>query len=182
MTCVVGLIDRDGVYVGADSAGVSGWDLIVRADPKVFRNGEVLIGFTSSFRMGQLLRFTFEVPLHPEGISTEHYMATHFVDGVRQCLKEGGYAEKLNEREKGGAFIVAYRGELFIIESDYQVSQPADNFAAVGCGNQVAHGALHATVGMPSRNRVELALAAAERFCAGVRAPFRVEFLPRGPS
>ena len=57
MTCIVGLIDGRRVWMGGDSAGVSGLDITVRADAKVFRNGDFLIGFTSSFRMGQLLAF-----------------------------------------------------------------------------------------------------------------------------
>ena len=52
MTCIVGLIDGRRVWMGGDSAGVSGLDITVRADAKVFRNGDFLIGFTSSFRMG----------------------------------------------------------------------------------------------------------------------------------
>lgn len=51
MTCIVGLEHNGRVYIGADSAGVSGWDLTVRADKKVFRNGSFLFGFTDSFRM-----------------------------------------------------------------------------------------------------------------------------------
>lgn len=33
MTCVVGLVAEGKVWMGADSAGVSGWDLRTRADP-----------------------------------------------------------------------------------------------------------------------------------------------------
>lgn len=43
--------------MGCDSAGVGGWHLQLRADPKVFHVGHFLIGYTDSFRMGQLLRF-----------------------------------------------------------------------------------------------------------------------------
>jgi hypothetical protein len=51
MTCIVGLVDGGRVWLGGDSAGVSGWDLTVRADRKVFRNGPYVMGFTTSFRM-----------------------------------------------------------------------------------------------------------------------------------
>jgi len=76
MTCIVGLVDDGAVYMGGDSAGVLGLSIEVRADEKVFYLNEksswrtrldprellkpvrhlVVMGFTSSFRMGQLPR------------------------------------------------------------------------------------------------------------------------------
>jgi hypothetical protein len=55
MTCIVGLRQGGKVFIGGDSAGISGWDVTVRADPKVFLSGPYAMGFTSSFRLGQLL-------------------------------------------------------------------------------------------------------------------------------
>ncbi len=175
MTCIVGLVDNGKVYVGGDSAGVAGWNLTVRADQKVFKNGSMIMGFTSSFRMGQLLRHAFTVPDHDPRTDIDKYMVTTFINAVRQCLKDGGMASKSNEVEQGGCFLVGYRGQLFEIDSDYQVGKPIDGFAAVGCGAQVAHGALYATSELDPRKRVLLALEAAERFSAGVRGPFIVE-------
>ena len=63
MTCIVGLVHADGVTIGADSAGCDGaWGIVTRADTKLFHNGPFLFGFTSSFRMGQLLRYAFKPP------------------------------------------------------------------------------------------------------------------------
>lgn len=177
MTCIVGLAHEGVVYIGGDSAGVADdWGLTVRADSKVFQNGPFLIGFSSSFRMGQLLRYAFEPPVHAEGVSVEKYMATTFVDAVRDCLKAGGYAHKENEVEAGGVFIVGYRGRLFQIDSDYQVGVSADPYTAIGCGALIALGSLYATErrGVVARSRVTLALEAAERHSAGVRGPFTV--------
>ena len=41
MTCIVGLVHEGVVYIGGDSAGVGGMSLTVRADEKVFQNGNV---------------------------------------------------------------------------------------------------------------------------------------------
>ena len=173
MTAIVGLARQGKVFVGGDSAGVSGFDLTVRADPKVFRNGPYLFGFTSSFRMGQLIRYAL-VPPEPKRDDLDRFMATKFVDALRACLKEGGWARKESDREEGGCFLVGTRGRLYTVESDYQVGRAADGYAAVGCGDQVALGALYATAGlaMRPRARLKLALRAAERFNAGVRGPF----------
>ncbi len=177
MTCIVGFVEGGTVWMAGDSAGVGGLDLAVRADLKVFRNGPMIFGFTSSFRMGQLLRYALTVPDHDPRVDLNKYMATTFVDAVRECLKTHGWAEKDKEQERGGTFMVGYQGKLFVIEADYQVGEPLDGFYAVGCGDQVARGALFATPTMKGKARCELALQAAERCSAGVRGPFVVESL-----
>ena len=49
MTCIVGLISEDRVYVGADSASVDAGGLITRPTtvPKVFKRGPFIIGYTT---------------------------------------------------------------------------------------------------------------------------------------
>jgi ATP-dependent protease HslVU (ClpYQ) peptidase subunit len=183
MTCIVGLVDEGNVYIGGDSAGVNGnWDLIVRSDPKVFRTGPFLMGFTSSFRMGQLLRYAFVPPPHPPEIDLYHYMTVEFINAVRDCLKSGGWAKKEGEKEVGGIFLVGYRGHLFHIESDYQVGEAMDGYMAVGSGDEVARGALYATQKLPPMVRLRLALEAAERWNAGVRGPFVIDVLEPEPT
>ena len=180
MTCIVGLVENGTVYLGGDSAGVNGsLHLTVRADPKVFRNGPCLIGYTSSFRMGQLLRYKLEPPLCAPATDPLEYLATSFVDAVRGTLKAGGMASKENDVEQGGAFLVGYRGRLFTIHEDYQVGESTVPYAAVGCGAPYALGALFAAPPTVTPDvRLRVALEAAEQFSAGVRRPFVFEALP----
>lgn len=176
MTCIVGRTDGRQVWIGGDSAGVSGWDLVVRADEKVFKSGPFVMGFTSSFRMGQLLRYSLEVP-EPSTDNLHRFMCTAFVDAIRECLKKGGYARKENEVEEGGTFLVGVWGRLFRIESDYQVAETGCGYDAVGCGASYALGALHALCSTPNpdpETTVLAALAASEQHNAGVRPPFIV--------
>ncbi len=176
MTCIVGVTDGTTVTIGGDSAGVAGYDLSVRADRKVWARDGWVFGFTSSFRMGQLLRYKLTPPGQVEDQDLEAYMVTSFVDAVRQVLKDGGYAKVESNVERGGTFLVGRRGRLFVIDSDYQVAESVRPFEAVGCGESYALGALHAlqpNAGDGER-RVRQALTAAEAFSAGVRGPFHV--------
>jgi hypothetical protein len=170
MTCIVGVVERGVVYLAGDSAGVAGYGLTLRRDPKVFRNGEFVLGFTSSFRMGQLLQHAFTPPAIEEPL--DRYMVTPFVNALRACFKDGGYAAKNREQEEGGTFLVGVRGRLYQVEDDYQVGEARADYAAIGCGAQVALGALHVTAGHPPGARLRLALEAAEAWNAGVRGPF----------
>lgn len=175
MTCIVGCVADGTVHLGGDSAGISGWSLSCRADTKVFRNGPYVMGFTASFRMGQLLRHALTPPLPQPGENLSSFMVTTFVDAVRACLKEGGVASEKNSTEAGGTFLVGLGGRLFRVGSDYQVVEQLTPFDAVGCGADLALGALHALTGqkIKPRTRLRRALSAAEAFSAGVRRPFR---------
>lgn len=174
MTCIVGLVDKGRVWLGGDSAGVSGLDLMVRSDPKVFRNGAFLFGFTSSFRMGNLLQHSLTPPRHHPDDDVFKFMVTDFVNAVRACLGTGGFARKDNNVEWGGTFLVGFAGRLFTIYDDFQVGENLTGFGACGCGESFALGALYASNGKDPRGRVKLALEAAAEFSAGVRGPFTI--------
>lgn len=197
MTCIVGLEHEGKVYMGGDSAAVSRWDMTRTRLKKVFRRGTFLVGYTTSFRMGQLLQYRLAVPKREGGMDPLEYMATVFVDAVRACLKEGGVAKIENAVEEGGSFLVGYEGVLYHLESDFQVNYSQDGFMAVGCGAPYALGALHQprVVVVPetfpmlsSENSkaqtdadpalsVYMALASAGHFSIGVSAPYYVEVL-----
>jgi ATP-dependent protease HslVU (ClpYQ) peptidase subunit len=172
LTCIVGLLDKGDVYIGGDSAGVAGLSISIRADEKVFGNGPFLMGFTTSFRMGQLLRYKFDPPAQTVGQEDMQYMVTSFIDAARQCFSRNGFGDK--DATTGGSFLVGYKGALYSIESDYQVGIPATPFDAVGCGSDLALGAMFATKGMKPEERVRTALEAAAAFSAGVSGPFKI--------
>jgi hypothetical protein len=173
MTCIVGVTDGETVTIGGDSAGVSGWDLTVRADAKVWATKGWAFGFTTSFRMGQILRWSFEPP-DLGGVPLERYMATTFVDSIRQCLKDGGWAKVESGREEGGSFLVGHAGRLFEVRDDFQVGESVVPFAAVGCGASYALGALHVVEDINTEKCVLRALEVAAHCSAGVRGPFHL--------
>jgi ATP-dependent protease HslVU (ClpYQ) peptidase subunit len=186
MTCIVGLISEDKVWMGGDSAGVSGLNITVRKDAKVFKNGNFLIGYTSSFRMGQLLRFKFNPPAYyAEQYNDDpyKYMCTDFIDAIRKCLKDGGYTRIESNEEKGGCFLIGFQNRLFCIDSDFQVGEAIADFDAVGCGEQYAKGSLYSTTELNVDYEMELtpefiieqALESAVNFSGGVRPPFIIE-------
>lgn len=185
MTAIAGLIHDGRVHIAGDSAGVGGYALTIRKDVKVFTHpqrapGKAEIpnywafGYTTSFRMGQVLQYAFVPPVLPADADLHKFMCTTFVDKLRTTFKEAGWAKTDSGVEETGQFLVGVRDRLFAIHSDYQVGEPADGYAAVGCGFDLALGALYATadLGMEPQARLDLALGAADRYSAGVAAPF----------
>jgi ATP-dependent protease HslVU (ClpYQ) peptidase subunit len=170
LTCIAALLQDGVVYIGGDSAGVAGMSISIRRDPKVFKRGPYLIGFTSSFRMGNILAYHFDPPFHPENMDDFEFMVVRFIPSVRKCFVDNGYGSPA----EGGAFIVGYRNKLYTIENDFQVAEQADNFHAVGCGATEALSSLYSTKDLIQypRDRVLKALEAAAYLNSGVRAPF----------
>jgi ATP-dependent protease HslVU (ClpYQ) peptidase subunit len=186
MTCVAGIVKGSRVYIAGDSAGSNDWhQLTLRLDKKVFRRDDLgmIFGCCGSFRMIQMLHYVFAPPLPPSEEELDHYMATTFINAVRSCFLEGGFAKKKEEREKGGHFLVGVRGRLFEIESDYQVGESLDGYAAIGSGDDVALGVLFAThhLDMSPEQRLMLALEGAQHHITSVRAPFLIEYLECDP-
>jgi len=183
MSCVVACIDDyRKVYMGCDSAGIDAeqLDIRVRKDEKIFIKGNMIFGYVHSFRMGQLLRYTFKVPEHPEGMDDYEYFCTLFINEIINCFKENDFIRVLNEGEIyfNGSFMVGYRGKIFLIDPDFQVGIEEKRYAAMGCGDSYAMGAFSAieylNFDISANKRVELALNAAAEFSAGVRPPFLI--------
>ena len=174
MTVIAALVHEGKVYMGGDSAAVDRYQCVmIRKDPKVFQNGPFLIGFTSSFRMGQLLMgATFT---DPGNMDEFEYMRSKFVDVARMALKDGGYVKVNDNREESGQFLVGFHGRIFMVDEDFHVGEPVDSFYAVGQGSQEALGALYsAPEDRPPGESLVIAMSAAARYRSGVRPPFNI--------
>ena len=177
MTCIVGLVHRGTVYIGGDSASVQGWTSRITRLPKVFRRGPFLIGYTTSFRMGQLLQFGLEPRVQAAGEDDMRFMVTEVAERVRLLLKERGVAKVESNAETGGQFLVGYRSRLYSVMSDFQVNEMADGYDAVGSGAEYALGALRAMTGASPQARVRRALDVSAHFSMAVCPPFFVRSL-----
>ena len=100
-------------------------------------------------------------------------MSVRFADAARKLFTAGGYGKTEYGVERGGDFLVGYRGRLFRVASDYQIAESLDPFAALGCGFAYALGSLATAPDQwTPHSRVQAALSLAAHFSAGVRAPF----------
>jgi ATP-dependent protease HslVU (ClpYQ) peptidase subunit len=178
MTCIVGLEHGGKVYIAGDSAGVAGdYSIETRCDEKVFANDGLLMGFTSSFRMGQLLRYALNVPERSAKTDSDMaYLVIDFIDAVRETFKDHGWMGEDEKRDEGGTWLLGYKSKLYTIHGDFQVAKCADTYAATGCGEHLALGSLHATQNslLTPEQRLTMALDAACYHSAGVRGPYTI--------
>lgn len=175
MTCIVGLIENDKVYLGADSLASNGFVKDVKSQPKVFKLGDFIIGTTGSQRMSQILRFSTELP---KIYDTEifEFMCTKFVDTLRSIYGDKGFLQKTSDGdEKGGFILVGYKNRLFEIQSDFSIVEVLDNFMAVGSGMYHAQSAMYILQDdktLTPEQKLTKALESAEKFVVSVQRPF----------
>jgi len=177
MTCIVALEHDNKVFMGGDSAAPVGWDMRLITTPKVFRKENLVIGYTWSFRMGQIIQYAPSLPELEEHLSNYTYLIEKFVPFVRKAFSDAGWLKVENARDEGGQFLIGIRGEVFSIETDFSVLRNIDGFSAIGCGAPYALGALrimnlHGEIAGNPMLAVNQALEIAAYFSNGVSGPF----------
>jgi len=179
-TCIVGLVHEGVVYIGGDSLGSGGGSGTIYNNRKVFHiseNKDIIVGYTSSFRMGQLIQYSSDLfsgdDLALNRID-EKYLITTFIPNLQKLLKSGGYQEESNNVVTGGNFLIGYKDRLFEVQSDYSILEPECAYACCGCGERFALGSLYSTQNLIKDpiERIKLALEAAANFSTGVSDPF----------
>ena len=181
MTCIATWIEDGNVYMAADSASSYKSSIKPRKDPKMFLRDNMLFGFTTSYRMGQILMHKLVIPKQHSAQTAFHFMCTDFIDEVKTTLKNNDWIEYDGSKVRVAPFIVGYKGAVYHIYGDMQVEIPKFNFDAIGCAEELALAALYATrnkIWSPEL-RLMTALETAEMFCTDVRRPFEILKLPR---
>lgn len=181
MTAIVAVAENGKVYMGGDSAGSNSHMIQTRIDEKVFIKGKFIFGGCGSFRMLQILKWSFKPPRHKAGMSDEEYMMTVFLNAVKKAFAIEGYGKILPgvDNSHRSEFLVGYKGKIYCIQGDYQVAISEDNFYAIGSGDDTCYGSLFSTKKKPVETRLKLALAAAEKRNVGVRRPFVIKCLEK---
>lgn len=181
MTCIVAVKSKNKVILGGDSALVDlqNGHKVKLNSPKVFTNSQYIIGYAGSARMGQLLQNYFKPsspPKDPQKL--ECHMVTTFVDELRALAEEKGLRLDASDENFNdfASILVGINGRIFIIEEDWQASEWAYDYAAIGSGCSVALGSLHTTADLEidPEQRVMYALTAASEHTLTVSAPYHI--------
>lgn len=189
MTCIACVIEGDLMVMGGDSAGISSHELAIRDDPKVFKvkqaNGpDAVIGFSGSFRMAQLLMSLLTLPedKSAKGDKKAHFdfLVAQVVPMIRKIFKDDGFTKAVNGHKTGSVFLIAYRGWVYGIQSDFQVSMTSKPYTAIGSGALYALAVLDyihqyaKTPRIAPDEAVRRALCVAEQNSIGVRGPMKI--------
>jgi len=186
MTVIVALIDSENiVHMGADSSASNDSDNIETCNnEKVFHKNSFMFGVCGSFRVMNLLRYSFtpkEFNVYDEKFfydaqsSAMEYMIQSFVPDLIKCLKRNGVIEKENSVLKMDAsIVVSFKSYLFIIDGDFQVrTPPNENFIVLGSGSEAARGSLYTSYynSTDAVESIQIALFASQEYSKTVKGP-----------
>lgn len=183
MTCIVGYVDynTDTLWMGGDSLGSNGFSKTCLSNKKIFKvkDSNIIIGYTDSFRMGQLLQYSTifdELNIIKNDIDLE-YMCTKFVDNIKSIFSKNNIEKFKDGKSSCGNFLVGINTKLYEIQSDYSVLESIFPFASIGCGEYTAHGALYSIFDNDKykpQDKIRIALEASETFISGIQRPFYI--------
>ena len=181
LTCVVAIKTEHGVIMGCDSCAGGRTSAVVIEKPcKVAKVGEFLIGYTTSFRMGEILHKCITPMGHDPRKDIFDEIVTVLVPQLRKEFKDQGYLVTHEGSDWGGEFILAHGKRIFHVYDDFCVIEYADHFAACGCGEELAMGAMHALdvvnqhkAGTTTpKEMLQAALETAAKYSGFVKPPF----------
>lgn len=141
MTCITAVVKDGHVYMAGDLMGSNGYTKKVYPDTKVFKNGDFIMGFTSSFRLGQILQYNWQQPPRMEGMTDREYIQLDVIESFRSCLNDFGFGEMKEEGHHGGNWLLGYKGCLYEMQDNFSVLKNED-FCSVGSGGFHAEAAL----------------------------------------
>lgn len=169
MSCIVGIVENDEIWVGADGrASTEDGDIRPMKDKKLFRNGKYLFGNIGSVRIGQVL-----TPVHfkpPQNV-------LKLPDAIRKkCLDMGciAYNEHQVQVLSSNLLVVA-EGKMYTVLIDFQMTE-VEYYTSLGAGCFYAYGSLYTThkQNYHPEDRVRIALEAACEFNGACGPPFDI--------
>ena len=177
MTCIVAIKDKKTgkVHMGADSAASTDDQVIECSDSKIVKKKGILIGIAGYAININVIKFIFEVPKHEDKVSDFSYIMKIFLPAFRKCLEDNNCTEKENgQLSSWSNFLLAYKGSIYTMGSDFCVIQYALPYSVIGSGGDYALGSLYTTENqnLTVKNRCKKALESAAKFSSSVSGPF----------
>jgi len=174
MTCVVGVEKEGVVWLAGDSACLDdeGDAVVTQRQSKVFRRGDYCIGFSGSFRIGNLLKYDIKLPENP---SKNH--PRQISEIISKAIEEYGL------KEEDWSALIGFKDKLYIVQADCYCYRHTKTYAAIGAESAVAVAlgtfctldAMSSSLKEPMSGKamVKLALENAMTFSSNVRPPWK---------
>jgi len=144
MTCIIAMTYKGKVHMIGDCEGSDGFiKAQYKKNPKCFKNGDFLVGHTTTFRLGQILQYEWNVPEKLQSQSENDYLYKTVIKSLKSTFDNNFFGHKDGVDFEGGTFILGYKGRICVVESNLQLLEYED-YASCGCGAYHANAAMEA--------------------------------------
>ena len=139
MTCVLALKYIDGkIVLATNKRGSNGSAKRTYTKPKIFKNGDFYIGYTTSFYMGRLLQHIWIPPEKKPNQLDDEYLFRDVIKSLHRMFENNDF----DFGAKGdGIFILVYKDRIFKVFSNMSFLE-VDTFVSIGCGSEVMQEAI----------------------------------------
>lgn len=171
MTCIIAHTNGTSSFIAGDKLGSNGFTKSIQTEPKVFekefirinddagltRTKEVMaIGYTTSFRMGQLLTYNLNLPQQDSHETFPQYLVLKVIPIIRQMFKDEWGSRDTSQDVGGGQFIILHNHTIYEVQEDFAVLQPKTQITAVGSGTYHAIASMSAYLEVQQETNVAL--------------------------
>ena len=158
MTLIIGVdftLDKNKyLYMAGDKCGSDGFTKDLYVKPKIFKRDDLAFGYTSSFRMGQILEYA-KISKDLPNWKEEKNVYTSFVDWAKTAMKDGGYLQEDKGVAKGGNFIFYNGKTLYEVQNDFSILVPEDGLLAVGSGEYHAKAIMRTYMALVKKEQIK---------------------------
>ena len=148
MSVIVAIKKNGRVYMGTDtltSCGEQKKNFFAQGNRKItrFENG-ILLGGVGKMHNAQLLFAHSEIFTVPEdGNMTKRYVVENIIPKIFDLYREHDMGEKEEGEPRllGGAYVLAYKDKIFLIDSDFDVTV-LEHYVSVGSGADLTRAGL----------------------------------------
>ncbi len=179
MTCIVGYVEGDKVFVGGDLAATGGYTQYIYhpEESKVFKKGDIVFGVTGASRIGQLIRHNLIIPKRKPQCKDIKYLNKYLIPVMLKCFKHNQMFKIKDERiEENWGAVIGYNKTIYRVDSNFNLMRTNKNYVAHGAGQEYAMGALYVmeNLKMKPKEKITKALEASAEFSIVVAPPFDI--------
>lgn len=196
MTIIIGLVDEyKQIHFACDSCAtdMEGEQIESYKNQKIFQNDEYILGVSGSFRIMDILKFSFGTMSYSnyffeqtenikENITEEfctlkkmQFMVQVFIPDLIKCLKKNkALTNKEGVVSMDGNILVGFDGTIFCIDSDFQVGCGSHDFMVIGSASEPARGSLLNSYysHQDPHDSLCFALLASKKYTKNIKGPF----------
>jgi len=169
VTCIVGLVEDNTIYIGGDRSASDDVSIVSMKTPKVYIRDEWIYGYAGTIGIGQLMNY-IDLP-SPEG-DIEKLIRLDICNSLKSAIDT--YARDVENDETG--FLIGAKGRLFEFNvSDWGVLEIDQT--SIGSGSQIAFGSLYTSIDNNPIDRIGAALGAAITYSPSCQGPIDILYI-----
>jgi ATP-dependent protease HslVU (ClpYQ) peptidase subunit len=139
MTCIIAIKKDKKIYLAGDRRIIEGQMRHEKASPKVFKNGDLMIGVCGGMYMPQLLQYCWEVPKKNVSQSDDEYIYKTISLSVKKLFDDNGFFKnKDTSHYPYGHFMICYSGRMFSVGADMGICELNGPIDTMGSGGEIA--------------------------------------------